>query len=89
MSTTQVRVRCRRTRYGFDGQTAVLVLSGTCGWVSNMTIKGHERLDVRLTVFWEVALVQEQGNNDYSAVTDWEEDNLWIDDVTFEEVGRK
>jgi hypothetical protein len=81
----QIRVTTKKDRFGFDGQTGVLVLAGTGGTIEALTIvkagvsgrNGREIHAPKLTVFWDYALVQDKTNKDDPTTTEhWEESEI-------------
>lgn len=90
-----VRVRSRKDRFGFDGQTGCLVLAGTMGTVYDMRLtpalsenrltKAIETTVPKLTVFWDTTLLQDAANDDFDVTTSWEEPDVKTEDVEFVE----
>lgn len=85
-----IRVRSRKTRYAFDGETGVLVLAGTLGTVAALTLQRNPQRDPtpRLTVLWDAAIAQDKTNAESSTYEAWQEseiDPAHVDYLTHED----
>lgn len=75
-------------RYGYDGETGIVVLKGTPGTVECLTLTPNQVRGKRpvptLTVYWEAALVQSRDNKEPSMIEDWMESEVAPNEVRWD-----
>jgi hypothetical protein len=84
MKQPRIYVRNTRARFSFDGQTGIVVLAGTTGEVSALTLLAPNTSPrPRLTVYWDAAVVQDKANDESSTYEGWEESEIDPEDLEF------
>ncbi len=87
-----IRVVSLINRFGFDGQTGVLVLKGTPGHVGELTLHPPAGMSAlanipsmrpTLTVYWDTAVIQDKSNDEPAVISDWEETDVDPADVNY------
>lgn len=86
----EIQVRNRRVRFGFDGQTGIVVVAKTVGTIMALTLESYPSQKIKripkLSICWHAAVVQDADNKDSSTYENWEESGVDPEDVEFVKV---